>query len=67
MGNLIHKFLPKQEDIDKILHIIHRKVFKGTHLPVEIKQIQAGYLHSPYLRKYISTYHKISSHTPNWQ
>ena len=40
-GNLIHKFLPKQTDIDKMLHIIQRKVLKGTHLPVEIKEIQA--------------------------
>ena len=51
MGNLIHKFLPKQADIDKILHIIQRKVLKGTHLPVEIKEIQAGYLHSPYFKE----------------
>ena len=51
MGNLIHKFLPKQMDIDKILHIIQRKVLKGTHLPVEIKEIQAGYLHSPYFKE----------------
>ena len=50
-GNLIHKFLPKQMDIDKILHIIQRKVLKGTHLPVEIKEIQAGYLHSPYFKE----------------
>ena len=50
MGNLIHKFLPKQTDIDKILHINQRKVLKGTHLPVEIKEIQAGYLHSPYFK-----------------
>ena len=49
--NLIHKFLPKQEDIDKILHIIHRKVLKGTHLLVEIKEVQAGYLHSPYFKE----------------
>ena len=27
-GNLIHKFLPKQTDIDKILHIIQRKCSK---------------------------------------
>ena len=27
-GNLIHKFLPRQMDIDKILHIIQRKVLK---------------------------------------
>ena len=50
MGNLIHKFLPKQTDIDKIFHIIQRKVLKGTHLPVEIKEIQARYLHSPYFK-----------------
>ena len=50
MGNLMHKFLPKQTDIDNILHIIQRKMLKGTHLPVEIKEIQAGYLHSPYFK-----------------
>ena len=48
--NLIHKFLPKQADIDKILHVIQRKVLKNTHLPIEIKEIQAGYLHSPYFK-----------------
>ena len=50
-GNLIHKFLPKQMDIDKILYVIQRKVLKGTHLPVEIKEIQAGYLYSPYFKE----------------
>ena len=49
-GNLIHRFLPKQTDIDKILQIIQRKVLKGTHLPVEVKEIQAGYLHIPYFK-----------------
>ena len=44
---LIQKFLPKQTDIDKILDIIKRKVLKGTHLPITIKEIQAGYLSSP--------------------
>ena len=44
MGNLIQEFLPKQVDIDKILKMIQRKVLKGTHLLVEIKEIQAGYL-----------------------
>ena len=28
--NLIHKYLPKQTDIDKILEVIQRKVLKGT-------------------------------------
>ena len=38
-GNLIHKFLPNQMDIDKILPIIQRKVLKGTHLLIEVKEI----------------------------
>ena len=33
------------------MHIIQRKVLKGTHLPVAIKEIQAGYLHSPYFKE----------------
>ena len=48
--NFVHKFLPKQTDIDKILDVIQRKVLKGTHLPVEIKEIQAGYLYCPYVK-----------------
>ena len=48
--NLVHKFLPKQADVDKILGVIQRKVLKGTHLPVEIREIQAGYLYSPYFK-----------------
>ena len=43
--NLVHKFLPKQTDIDKILDAIQRKVLKGTHLSVEVKEIQVGYLY----------------------
>ena len=42
-GNLVQRYLPKQMDIDKILKVIQRKVLKGTHLLVEIKEIQAGY------------------------
>ena len=47
---LIQKFLLKQMDIDKILDIIKRKVLKGTHLPLTIKEIQAGYLSSAYFK-----------------
>ena len=47
-GNLLHKFLPKQADVDKILKVIQRKVLRGTHLSVEIKEIQARDLHSSY-------------------
>ena len=42
-NNLVQKYLPNQTDIDKILKIIQRKVLKGRHLPVTIKEIQAGY------------------------
>ena len=47
---IIHRFLPKQDDIDKILNIIKRKVLKGTHLPLTIKEIQAGYLNSSFFQ-----------------
>ena len=50
MGNLIQKFLPEQADIDKILKVVQRKVLKGTHLLVEIKEIQAGYLNSSHFK-----------------
>ena len=58
-GNLIHKFLPKQMDIDKILQIIQRKVLKGTHLPIYVKEIQKGYLHTPYFKE---IYQYLSQH-----
>ena len=47
---MIQKFLPKQTDIGKILKVIQRKVLKGTHLPVEIEEIQAGYLSSSFFK-----------------
>ena len=41
-GRLVQKSLLKQADIDKILKIIQRKVLKGMHLPVTLKEIQVG-------------------------
>ena len=49
-GNLIQKFLPKQADIDRMLKVIQRKVLKGTHLLVDIKEIQARYLNSSHFK-----------------
>ena len=49
-SKLVQKYLPRQMDIDKILDIIKRKVLKGTHLPLTIKEIQAGYLTSLYFK-----------------
>ena len=47
---IVQKYLPKQTDIDRILKVIQRKVLKGTHLPLTIKEIQAGSLNSPYFK-----------------
>ena len=49
-NSIIQRFLPKQTDIDKILEVIRKKVLKGTHLPLTIKEIQAGYLSSLYFK-----------------
>ena len=49
-NNIVQRFLPRQTDIDKILEIIRKKVLKGTHLPLMIKEIQAVYLSSLYFK-----------------
>ena len=49
-NNIVQRFLPKQTDIDKILEIIKRKVLKGMHLPLTLKEIQSGYLSSLYFK-----------------
>ena len=36
---LVQKFLLKQADIDKLLKIMQRKVLKGMHLAVTVKEI----------------------------
>ena len=48
-SQLAQKYLPKI-DIDKILGVIKRKVLKGTHLPLTIKEILAGYLTSLFFK-----------------
>ena len=50
MGRLVQKFLLKQVDIDNILKIIQWKIIKGTHLPVTVREIRAGYLVSFYFK-----------------
>ena len=48
---MVHKFLAKQTDIDKILEITQRKVLKGHPFACgKLRKIQAGYLHSPYFK-----------------
>ena len=64
-GNFIYKYLPKQTDIDKILEITQRKVLKDIHLPVKIKEIQAGYIHIHVLKFCTYICHKINYHPLN--
>ena len=47
-GSLIHKHLPKQANIDKILTQINRKYLKRMHLPCSLKDMQAAYMQSPH-------------------
>ena len=49
-SKLVQKCLPKQTDIDKNLDVVKRKVLKGTHLPLTSREIQAGYLISPFFK-----------------
>ena len=49
-SKFVQRHLLQQADINKILNIIKRKVLKGTHLPITIKEIQAGYLNSPFFK-----------------
>ena len=49
-SKFVQRHLPWQADMDKILNVIKRKVLKGTHLPITIKAIQAGYLNSPFFK-----------------
>ena len=56
---IVQGYLAKQTDINKILKVIQRKVLKRTHLPVTIKEIQAGYLNSPYFKD-LYLYHRTN-------
>ena len=49
-SKLVQKYLPKQADINRILGVIQRKVLKGIHLSLTIKEIQAGYLTGSYFK-----------------
>ena len=47
-GALIHRNLPKQADIDRIMIQINRKYLKRMHLPCSLKDMQAAYMQSPH-------------------
>ncbi len=43
---IIHKFLPKQGEIDRLLKHINRKVLRDIHLCCSLKDLKAAYLSS---------------------
>ena len=47
-GALIHKHLPRQADIDRIMIQINRRYLKKMHLPCSLKDMQAAYMQSPH-------------------
>ena len=61
-SKVVHKFLPKQSNLNKIFRLTEKKISKGSHLPKKIKEVEVGYFISPYFKKkhififYIITY-----------
>ena len=47
-GALIHKHLPRQAHIDRIMIQINRKCLKRMHLPCSLKDMQSAYMQSPH-------------------
>ena len=47
---LMHRHLPKQTDIDRIMDQINRKYLAKLQLPCSIRDMQAAYLNSPHFR-----------------
>ena len=47
---LMHRHLPKQIDIDRIMDQINRKYLTKLQLPYSIRDMQAAYLNSPHFR-----------------
>ena len=47
---LMHRHLPKQTDIDRIMEQINRKYLTKLQLPCSIRDMQAAYLNSPHFK-----------------
>ena len=59
-GDLVHRYLPKQMDIDKILKVIQRKAMKGTHLLMRLRKYRQVIYIAHILKIYTSICHKIN-------
>ena len=49
-AKMAYKFLPKQEDIDRLIAKINKKVLRDTNLCVDLRDLKAAYLTSPHFR-----------------
>ena len=47
---LMHRHLPKQTDIDRIMEQINRKYLTKLQLPCSIRDMQAAYLNNPHFK-----------------
>ena len=47
---LMHKYLPRQSDIDRIMEQIKRKYLTKLQLPCSLRDMQAAYLNSPHFK-----------------
>ena len=47
---LMHRHLPKQTDVDRIMEQINRKYLTNLQLPCSIRDMQAAYLNSPHIK-----------------
>ena len=47
---LMHRYLPRQSDIDKIMEQIKRKYITKLQLPCSLRDMQAAHLNSPHFR-----------------
>ena len=50
---LMHRYLPRQSDIDRIMEQIKRKYLTKLQIPCSLRDMQAAYLNSPHFRNYI--------------
>ena len=49
-STLMHRYLPRQSDINKIMEQIKRKYLTKLQLPCSLRDMQAAYLNSPHFR-----------------
>ena len=47
---ITHKFLPKQDEVERLIKQINRKVLRHTKLPGSLKDLRAAYLTSPHFK-----------------